>query len=399
MRSAIAGYLPRLLLAALVEWFGNGMFLAASAVYFVRVAGLSAQSVGFGFTLAGLTALGLAVPMGTLADRIGVQRALVVLNLWRAATMCGYLVVDGWWGFLLVTAAAVTGDQSMQPLTQALVGERVTQEMRSRVLAVHRTALNVGISIGGLAATIPLATGTLAAYQWMFGLAACTFVLAAILIAGLPPVARPVPVARPISGLRMLRDRRLLAFAGYDSLLALWLPIMYIAFPLWLISQSTVPAGAIGPLHAVNTVLCVLLQLPSSKLATDPRSAIRLYAAGPAFLALACLAFVATPLLPTTLLATAGFAVAIVLLTLGELCHVNASWTLSYALAPEAQRAQFLSGFGLGRISSTRVYGPILMTGVVLALGTAGWLGLMGLFVLAVGVPSKLARFIQRGSP
>ncbi|PXX56301.1 MFS transporter [Nocardia tenerifensis] len=394
VRSVAARYLPRLLLAALVEWVGTGMFLAASAVYFVRVAGLSEQSVGFGFTLAGLAALGLAVPVGTLADRIGVRRAVVVLNLWRAATMCGYLLVDGWWGFLLVTAAAVTGDQSMQPLTQALVGERVAPEMRSRVLAVHRTALNVGISIGGLAATIPLATGTLAAYQWMLGLTACTFVLAAILIAGLPPVAVPVPAARPISGFRMLRDRRLLAFAGYDSLLALWLPIMYIAFPLWLTGQTTVPASAIGPLTAVNTVLCVLLQLPSSRLATDPRSAIRLYAAGPAFLALACLAFVTTPRLPT-LLATAGFTIAIVFLTLAELCHVNASWTLSYAIAPEAQRAQFLSAFGLGRISSTRVYGPILMTGVVLTLGTAGWLALMCLFVLAIGVPSKLSRLIQ----
>ncbi|MEV6907962.1 MFS transporter [Amycolatopsis sp. NPDC051071] len=394
MKSAIAGYLPRLLVAALVEWIGNGLFLAASAVYFVRVAGLSEQSVGFGLMLAGLAALGAAVPMGTLADRIGVRRALVVLNLWRAATMCGYLLVDGWWGFLLVTAAAVTGDQSMQPLTQALVGERVTPEMRSRVLAVHRTALNVGMSIGGLAAAVPLAIGTLAAYQWMFGFAACTFVLAAILIAGLPPVARPVPVARPISGLRMLRDRRLLAFAGYDSVLALWLPIMYIAFPLWLTGQTTVPASAIGPLQVVNTVLCVLLQVPSSRLATDPRSAIRVYAAGPGFLALACLALVITPLLSTPL-AIAGFAVAIVLLTLGELCHVNASWTLSYAIAPEAQRAQFLSGFGLGRISSTRVYGPILMTGVVLAMGTAGWLVLMGVFILAVGVPSRLARFIH----
>lgn len=391
-RLAFAQYLPRLLAAALIEWVGSGMFMAASVIYFVRIVGLPEQSVGLGMTLAGLAAMGAAVPVGQLADRIGVRQTLVVLNLWRAAAMVGYIEVRGWWGFLLVTMAAVSGDQSMLPLVQALVGERAATGVRRRVMAAHRTTLNLGISLGGLAAAAPLAIDTAAAYHWMFAATAATFAAAAVLVASMPKAAGiRRPPARREHRLTAFRDLRLVLLAGYDSVLALWLPILNVAFPLWLTTRSAAPAAAVGPLYAVNTLLCVLLYLPSSRLAADVRAAARLYAAGACFLAVSCLAFAAASI-PGTAVATAVFAGAISILTMGELCQVNASWTLSFALAPTGRRAEYLSAFGLGRISSTRVYGPVLMTGVVLALGTAGWAMLTAMFTAASVLPLLASR-------
>ncbi|GAA1989674.1 hypothetical protein GCM10009799_14250 [Nocardiopsis rhodophaea] len=121
--------------ATLIEWIGTGLFTAVSAIYFVRVVGLSESSVGIGMMLAGVVAMLTAVPVGALADRWGVRRSLIAITLWRAAAVAAYAVVTNWWIFFVVTAAVVVGEQAVYPLTQALVGERTPESRRTKVMA------------------------------------------------------------------------------------------------------------------------------------------------------------------------------------------------------------------------------------------------------------------------
>lgn len=77
----------------------------------------------------------------------------------------------------------------------------------------------------------------------------------------------------------------------------------------------------------------------------------------------------------------------IIILTLGEIFGVSAAWTLSFAVAPADSRNTYLSVFGTGRTIGGRVAGPLLMTGVVLALGPAGWIALAILLTAASAAP------------
>ena len=103
-------------------------------------------------------------------------------------------------------------------------------------------------------------------------------------------------------------------------------------------------------------------------------------------MASACLGFAVAPAVQGTA-TTAVLAASILLLTLGELFQVGAAWALSFAVAPAESRNVYLSVFGMGRTIGGRVAGPLVMTGVVLALGSRGWIALAFLLMSAAAVP------------
>jgi MFS family permease len=377
--------LPWLLTAAFVEWLGTGLFLAVSAIFFVRVVGFTAAQVGLGMAIAGVAAMATTIPIGHLADRVGPRRVLIAMNLARAGATACYLAVDGWRSFLCVSVVVAVTEQAVPPLIQSLVGQVARADLRTRVMAAHRTVLNLGISAGGLIAGAVLGSGAHGAYQALFIADAGAFLAAA---AVLTRVAAPHSTRSAPAGGRWaaLRDRRLLALTMYDGVISLWQPILNIGFPLWLATRTHAAIGLVGVLYAVNTLTCVGLQFPIGSMVSTPHRALRSYALAAALLALACVVFAAAPTLGG-IATIAAFVAAIATLTLAEITGVGAAWTLSFALAPDEQRGAYLSAFGLGRTVSTRVAGPLLMTSVVLALDTRGWLLLATLFALAAAVP------------
>jgi hypothetical protein len=76
----------------------------------------------------------------------------------------------------------------------------------------------------------------------------------------------------------------------------------------------------------------------------------------------------------------------IVVLTVGEVTQVGSAWALSFAIAPAADRNAYLVAFSTGRAAG-RACGPLLLTGVVLTAGAAGWVGLAVLFLAASAAP------------
>ncbi|MEV0588393.1 MFS transporter [Nonomuraea sp. NPDC050310] len=374
-------YSVRLLVGAgFVDYLGSGLFLALSAVYFTQHAGLPAWQVGAGLGLGGSLALLCSAPVGRLADRLGTRRVLVALHLARAAGTAGYMVVGGWPSFLAAACLVTVADQGIVTLTQALAAELAGAGRRERVMAHYRTVANLAISAGGLLGGLLTASGTRDSFQVVLLANAAAYVVVAALLLTL----RTAPRASPPDGLEKpsppgdlerpspWRNPRLLTLAGLDTLLQLWQPVLNLGFPLWLALQEPALRPWIGPLYAINTVLCVLLQLPAARLTATPEAARRRQAAGAVLLAAACLGYWA-----------GWFAAATVLLTLGELLAVSAAWTLSYALAPAEGRAEHLAVFGMGRSFSRYVLGPILVTGLLQLLGGPSWAVLAGLFVAA----------------
>jgi MFS family permease len=436
----------RLLGVGLVDYLGVGLFVAFSAVYFTRIVGLSTGSVGLGLGVAGLVALGAAVPIGRLGDRWGVRRTLVGLHVARALGTAGYAAVGEWWGFLAAVAVVTTADQSVAALTQAFVAELAHGSARVRTLAAYRTVANVGISLGAPIGGLAVGLDDSAAFRTVLLINAGAFLAVAALlttihpahtqdpsppeagahpptIPGSTPTLGPAPAATsapgsdagpgraPTSGAApagppasaatsdpdpapvfgpgarepkasrgaALRDRRVWGLASIDTLLQLWLPVLNLGIPLWSAARGGFPAVWLGGLYAVNTVLAVALQVPAARIAASVRAARWCQVAAGVLLATACLVLWS---------ARAGhpevaFVVGMVLLSLGELVAVSAAWTLSYAIAPDDRRAEYLAAFGMGRSVGRYVLGPVLVTGLLQLVGGRTWGVLAALFVVA----------------
>lgn len=139
-------------------------------------------------------------------------------------------------------------------------------------------------------------------------------------------------------------------------------------------------------LYAVASVCAIVLQYPSSVLTGIPRRALRGYSCAALCLAGASLGFASAPA-HSVRVTVAIFTATIVVLTVGETTQVGSAWTLSFAIAPPDNRGTYLAAFSVGRALS-RAIGPLLMTGMVLALGQSGWIALAAIFAAAALVPA-----------
>ncbi|RCG16920.1 hypothetical protein DQ384_39950 [Sphaerisporangium album] len=159
--------------------------------------------------------------------------------------------------------------------------------------------------------------------------------------------------------------------------------ILFVLLPLWVVGVLGLPASFSSMLLAVSTAQTALSQGYLARFAQGLVPSVRA-------IRLACGLLVATCVLLSTASALSGVAAAVgaitgvIVLTLAENLLVAASWELSYVVAPEDRRAQYLAFFSLG-FGSQRALGPLLMTAVVLPTGVAGWALLSLLFVVAAG--------------
>lgn len=377
--------LPResrlLIVVALVDSLGTGLFLSGSAVFFTRSAGLSTTEVGVGLTAGGLCALLTLTPLGMLADRIGPRAAAVIMHFWRAIGFVGYAFVHDFVTFLLIACFVVPPTRAIEPIGQMFVDRAVGAELRMRVMAVFRSVYNIGFTLGALLTTIVLAIDTRPAFLSIVLGNAFTFLIAGFLLARVPLLADPTPGRKVFGWPHSLRQGRYLVVAGLNGLLILHIPLLAIAVPLWVTLHTAAPRVLVGPLIMVNTLLAILLQLRISR-GTDTldggvtamrRASLCLAACAIVFaLASRFDAFGASVLL----------CLGIVLLSFGELLQSAGGWSLSYELAPRDRQGEYLAVFNLG-VAAMYTAGPALVAIGIVDRGLPGWLGLAACFLVA----------------
>lgn len=371
-----------LVIVGLVDSTGTGLFIAGSAVFFTRGAGLSITEVGIGLTIAGLCGLLALTPLGMLADRMGPRPAAVLLHFWRAAGMFAYAFVGDFPTFVIVACFVGIPARAVDPVNQMYVDRHIGTELRTSVMAAFRVVYNVGFLLGGMLATLIIAIGTRPAFMAIVLGDATTFVLAGILLARVPLLADKTPKGPTVRGWpKSLRQGWYLAVAGLHAVIVLHVPMLAIGIPLWATLYTDAPPLIVGPLIVLNTILVILLQVRFSRGTETRAGSVR--ALRGASLALAGCAVViafADRLDATgaTILLTAGM----VLLTVGELLQVAGGLGVSYDLAPRERQGEYLAVFWLG-VAAMYMVGPVLITVGVVEQGSFGWLGLAALLLVA----------------
>jgi hypothetical protein len=360
-----------LAVAYLVDGVGTGLWLATSVLYLTRSVGLTAAQVGVGLSVGGVAGLVGTVPLGRFADRRGLRGVCVGLTLAQGGLMAGYLAVHSMVPFVLVTALFALAQRGGNAIRNALLGAVVGPAARLPVRAYCRSAANVGLSLGALAAAPVLAVDSRAGYLTAILANAASFLLVAAALAGLPT---PAPAAARRSGLGALRDGRYVAMTVLTGLLALHKPVLTVAVPLWVASQTAAPRSLVSVLLVINTVLTVGLQVPLSRGAGTRPGALRVLRRSGLTLAASCVLLAAASgrsAGPAIALLVVGVAV----LTVGELWQSAGGWELSYDLAPDDAQGEYQAAYSM--LNGVRdSVGPVVVTAALASGGVGGWLAL-----------------------
>ncbi|MFI7102362.1 MFS transporter [Streptomyces sp. NPDC050161] len=387
------------LLVAFVDAAGRGLFLAGSALFYTQVIGLTNAQVGLGLSVAGLVGLVCAIPIGWLADRFGDGPTLVALQLWRAAAFLVYPLVHGFGTFLVVACLVGAVEWAAVPIIQSVAGTTSEEHSMVGAMAVVAVARNSAYALSALAATAVITWASPRAYVAFVLFNALGFLVSGLLLLRLRLPHRSADQAeKPAPGSKLLPFKNVpfLLLSLTNGILYAHMPILSVAFPLWIVTRTQAPHSLVGVALTVNTLMAVFLQVRLSRGGDAIGCAARKQRTAGLALAAFCLLVAMTGTMDE-LAAALLLLLAAVALTLGELWQSAGGWGISYSLAPEAQRTYQLSIYQLGATGVT-VAGPALLVMAVVDVGPSGWLGLAALLALTGLVTPFLARLAERSS-
>jgi MFS family permease len=153
----------------------------------------------------------------------------------------------------------------------------------------------------------------------------------------------------------------------------------------------------VGAVLLVNTLAVVALQVAvGRRVTTVGEGAAAMRVAGLVFL-VACAGIAVTADLPAWA-AAAVLLAAVVVHSVGEMCHAAAVFALSFELAPAHAQSEYvgLQDMGLGAAFAVA---PAVLGALCLGLGQAGWLLLGGLLTVAGMATMPVVRWAIRSRP
>ncbi|HEV2166839.1 MAG TPA: MFS transporter [Thermoplasmata archaeon] len=362
-------------LGSAVRAAGLSLILPYFVLYLRNVLGLGYLEIGGLSSVVAILPLAIAPFAGLLADRVGRRRVFLISLLGEALGVVAVAFsmearsLEGVVAFVIATACAGT---IAGPAISAYYADFSTGSDRTRAFTTQRIGWNVGFTLGVLSGGGLLGLLGFAGVGFGAGilLGAAVALLAATVqpsrydrdrSAGLP---RGEPGHR--SGVRetiglLSRDRVFLVMCASMAIaqlaIAQWSPIL----PLYANTVLGIPYSVIGIALALNGLLVVVAQAPTTTLALGHRHTtvlqigILLYAGG--FLLLALVALV-----PAIVLSI--FFASIVVLTIGENVASIPFQTLPSNFAPPTDIAAYNGAFsaivGIGQLLAPAVGGVVL---------------------------------------
>ena len=341
--AAAVGGLP-----ATFWWLWAGMLVNALAqfvfpflaLYLVR-RGLGAAQAGLLVSLMGVGGVVSGTLGGALADRIGRRPTMAASLLASAAATAALAFLRG--PAAIAAGVLVLGlvSQMFRTAAQATIADVVPPADRVRAYGLSYWAVNLGFAVslvvGGALAQ--------ASFTALFLADAATTLLFAVLVLWKVPETRPAAAAAAARGALLLagigaplRDRVFAPFLLLNLAFAVILLQFNVAAPIDMARHGIAPA-TYGVLMALNGAVIALTQAVAARLTgrRDPSRVLAL-AAVLTGVGYGLFAVVRAPLL---------YSVAIVIWTLGEICHTPVATAVVASLSPVEERGRYQGAYGM----------------------------------------------------
>ena len=271
MRSFLSSLNPRLpravqLLQAggLMNAFGNGLVVPFLLIYLHNEKGIGLGVAGLVLATNAGVSLVAGPVAGALVDRVGGKTMLTVALGFLTLGFAGYAFVESPWQGFLASAVTGIGNGAFWPAQSALLAGLITRDQRSATFAMQRVVMNLGIGLGGVAGGFIASES----FRALFLLDALTFVAyAAILTVFVhEPARREAHAERPGSYGTVLRHKVFMALMAVNALYIGAGIAQLEILPAFAKNEAGVSERGIGWLFLINTLVVVLLQLPTTRL-------------------------------------------------------------------------------------------------------------------------------------
>jgi MFS family permease len=377
-----------------VDRLGGSLLFPFFALYITKKFDVGMTQVGGLFAIFFISSFLGAFPGGVLTDRFG-RKGIIIFSL--IATSFSTLLmgfVNEFQYFLLVAFISGIFTDVGGPAYEAVFMDVLPPEKRTSGFGIRRVAFNLAVVIG------PVIGGFVAArsYLALFVIDAIFSSIVALMVFLMipetkptsPEGAEPESTAQGFKGyLQVLRDGKFMIFTGVCFLVWLAYMNMNTTLGVFLRDQHGVPESGYGWIISINAALVVLFQFAITR-RTEKYPPMLMMAVGSFFVALGLLlyGFVNTFFL---------FAVAMVILTVGEMVTVPIAQAVVASFAPEEMRGRYSFVYGNSWGISFAV-GPYL-AGLILdnydpnllwyACGLVGLIALLGFLGLHRALHTK----------
>lgn len=341
--------------ATLINRSGT-MVLPFLALYLTTNLHEDAATAGMILTCYGLGSLITAPVMGKLSDKIGSITVMKLSLFFSGCILIFYPFIKGFTLLFAVTLLWAVINEAFRPAVMSLISYLAPREKRRVAFSMNRLIINLGMSIG------PVAAGFLAQINFaiIFYVDAVTAILAGAFLSFYPihykinkeEIEQEVEKLQSHKGI-VLKDFRYMFF-----LLALIPATMVIfqhlgAYPLYLVKDLHFQTSTFGVLSAVNTVMIIFIEVPlntaMSSWSEKKSMALGAFLIGTGF-GMTALVSDALPLIMT-----------IAIWTFGEMILFPTSSTFAAEISPPNRRGEYMGYFQM-TFSLALTLGPWLGT-------------------------------------
>jgi len=370
-----------MILVNFVDRLGGSLLFPFFALYITRKFEVGMTEVGGLFAIFFISGFIGAFPGGALTDRFG-RKGIIIFSL--IATSFSTLLmgfVNEFQFFLIVAFISGIFTDVGGPAYEAVFMDLLPEEKRASGFGIRRVAFNLAVVIG------PAIGGFIAArsYLALFIIDAVVSAIVALMVFLLIPETKPVTAegkeqestVQTFKGyFQVLKDGKFMAFTGVCLLIWLVYMNMNTTLGVFLRDQHGVPESGYGWLISINAAMVVLLQFPITR-RIEKSPPMLMMAVGAFFVAFGLLlyGFVSTFWL---------FAVAMAILTVGEMVTVPVANAVVAKFSPEEMRGRYNFIYGNSWGISFAV-GPYL-AGLVMDNYDPNWLwyacGIIGMLAI-----------------
>lgn len=332
------------------------MVLPFLALYLTTKINLSPDKAGFIITFYGIGALITAPFIGKLADKIGSFLIMKLSLFFAGILLLFYPFFHGYMQIIIITILWAIINEAYRPANMSLISHVVNAEHRRAAFALNRLVINLGMSIG------PVAAGFLVLinYSIIFYVDAGTSILAAVFLILFPVHAEYKSEA---SSGESIYTKSIKKSAFHDSyfiyFLVAMLPASMVIFqhigamPIFVVKDLNFSPSTFGFLTMINTILIILVEVPLN--IAMAKWSEKLSLAMGAFLI--ALGFG----LMSHAYGIAALAVTIVIWTFGEMIFFPSSASYVAEISPPEKRGEYMGMFQM-LFSASLAFGPWLGT-------------------------------------
>jgi MFS family permease len=345
-----------LVLITFVDRVGGAMLFPFFALYLTKKFEIGMTQVGVLFAAFSVSSFIGSMLGGALTDRLG-RKSIIIFGLVASSlSTLAMGLVNTYEAFFMIAIFVGILTDTAGPARQAMVADILPEPKRAQGYGVLRVAFNLSVVIG------PAIGGLLAArsYMVLFVSDAVISLITAALVFRFIPETRPETspnapqesVAGSFSGyFRVLRDTAFILFLGASMLMTITYINLNTTLGVFLRDTHGVPEAGYGWLLSLNAAMVVLFQFPITR-RIENQQPLLMMAAGTLLYAIgfAMYGFVSVYSL---------FALAMVIITIGEMIVAPMGQALVAKFAPEDMRGRYMAIFGFSW-SIPFAVGPIL---------------------------------------